>query len=189
MKPLFDIAFVTANFDTINIGHYLCLLKSASKSELKSFKKQVIAHGKQNKERLAFLDIPNYSSHRAVVSAIEYELLKRSWKYELFKIIFPIRKWLVKMFSGIDLKEHEYLGTLYCPKNSRSGMWHLSHHELMKIIIVFWLHRWPILLPVIIGAAVALFIHFDSNTNSTGQAEQKENHQVASVNHGDSRKP
>ena len=30
----------------------------------------------------------------------------------------------------------------------------------------FWLRRWPILLPIIVGAIIALFIHFDSKPNS-----------------------
>ena len=30
----------------------------------------------------------------------------------------------------------------------------------------FWLRRWPILLPIIVGAIIALFIHFDSKPDS-----------------------
>jgi|GEM_PF-6759592 len=48
-------------------------------------------------------------------------------------------------------------------------------HQLVK----FWLINWRILLPIIIAAFVALFIHFDSK--STGESKQKNNKQ-GSVN-------
>jgi len=65
----------------------------------------------------------------------------------------------------------------------------MGHYEqslsakMLKTLVEFWLKRWPILLPIIVGAAVALFIHFDSNSNATGKAEQKENHQITSADH------
>ena len=43
--------------------------------------------------------------------------------------------------------------------------------RFILFICVFWLKRWPILLPIIVGAIVALFIHFDSKPNS--KAPQK----------------
>ena len=36
----------------------------------------------------------------------------------------------------------------------------------------FWLRRWPILLPIIVGAIIALFIHFDSKSNSKPPQKQ-----------------
>ncbi|NOR71533.1 MAG: hypothetical protein GQ532_17915 [Methylomarinum sp.] len=45
----------------------------------------------------------------------------------------------------------------------------------------FWLERWTILLPIIVGAAVTLFIHFD--TKSDSEAKQKETHKVHAVIH------
>ena len=48
-------------------------------------------------------------------------------------------------------------------------------------IKVFWLKRWPVLLPVIVGAAVVLFTHFDSKP--AAKPEQKENHKIGGTNH------
>jgi hypothetical protein len=55
--------------------------------------------------------------------------------------------------------------------------------RILKTLVGFWLRRWPILFPVLVGAAVALFIHFDSNANTTSKTEQKENHQITGTNH------
>lgn len=54
---------------------------------------------------------------------------------------------------------------------------------IINYLFEFWMRRWVILLPVIIGAIVALFIHFDTNTNSAGNTKQKENHKIISINH------
>ena len=45
--------------------------------------------------------------------------------------------------------------------------------KILTIIWRFWLRRWPIILPIIVGALVALFIHFDSKTTSNTTQQQK----------------
>lgn len=42
-------------------------------------------------------------------------------------------------------------------------------------ILKFWLRNWRVLLPIVVGAIVALFIHFESNANSTTKTEQEKN--------------
>ncbi|WP_461519788.1 hypothetical protein [Porticoccus sp.] len=60
--------------------------------------------------------------------------------------------------------------------------------KIARALVRFWLKHWLVLLPVIVGAAVALFIHFDSNSNVTSKSEQKENHQITGANHASSSK-
>jgi len=43
--------------------------------------------------------------------------------------------------------------------------------RIINSICRFWLRRWTVLLPIIIGAIVALFIHFSSKSSS--ETEQK----------------
>ncbi len=154
MEPLFDIDWVTGHFSVTDLNHYLNLIKSAYNSELLAFKKQVSAHARENKQHGAFSNVPNYSSHKAIISAIKYELLKRSWRHELFKAIFPVRKWLVKTFSGMDLELSNDFGTLYCTPEYRFSMWHLSHTKLMKTLLSFWKRHFKWIITTLIAVTV-----------------------------------
>lgn len=47
----------------------------------------------------------------------------------------------------------------------------------------FWLRRWTVFLPLIVGALVALFIHFDSDrSDSVREQNQKNTHEKNSIN-------
>jgi len=46
----------------------------------------------------------------------------------------------------------------------------------------FWLSHWKVLLPIIVGAIVALFIHFDSK--SSGETQQKHDITIQKANVG-----
>jgi len=162
MESIFDIEFVTSHFGSTNLKHYFDLLKDASNQELKEFKQQVILHSKTNKQRGALLDVPNLSSHNAIILGINYELLKRSWRYKIYKIVFPLRQWLVKTFSGINLTPHETFGHLYIPIKHSSSIWHLHHKELASICITFlrkYLYKTLIAIGTF-GVFVLLFIKY-----------------------------
>jgi len=60
--------------------------------------------------------------------------------------------------------------------------------KIVRALAKFWLKHWHVLLPIIVAAVVALFIHFDSNSNSASNPEQKENQQITSANHASSSK-
>ena len=55
--------------------------------------------------------------------------------------------------------------------------------SIIHYLFEFWMRRWIVLFPVIIAALIALFIHFDYNSNSTGKTKQKENNQIINTNH------
>ena len=64
----------------------------------------------------------------------------------------------------IDIKNQGSTIIVYPPSTTK---------RLILFMGGFWLKHWPILLPIIVGAIVALFIHFDSKPNS--KAPQKHN--------------
>ena len=150
------MGFVTSHFGSTNLKHYFDHLKDASKQELKEFKKQVIFHSKTNHQHDAFLDVPNLSSHKAIILAINYELLKRSWRYKIFKIVFPVRQWLVKILKGINLTKHDIFGYLYIPQKHRSSVWHISHANLLTMFMSFWRNNWSNLLLAISAIGVLI---------------------------------
>ena len=48
--------------------------------------------------------------------------------------------------------------------------------ELIHSLLKFLGSNWKILLPVFVGSAVALFVHFDTKT--TGKTEQEKQHEI-----------
>lgn len=123
---MFDIDFVTKAFGTCAPGRYLEKFKNAPQEELYKFKKKVIIHRKNNKQQQAYSNVKNYSTHKALISAINYELLKRSKKrYYIYKKLFPLRRYILKILKGIDLKENDLLGDLHTiPKKYNTNFLH-----------------------------------------------------------------
>ena len=135
MEPLFDVEYVTENFANIkDVRHYFNLIQNATGVELISFRRQVIVHknnilkSSANHGRQALLE------HGYIISAINHELLKRSWRYKVYKFVFPFRQWLVKTFSNLDLIEDDLQGSMYITNSDQMSMWHLSHKELLEVI-------------------------------------------------------
>jgi hypothetical protein len=151
-SPIFDIEFVTSSFGSTNLKHHLDQLKTASKTDLRQFRQQIKHHGKSKKQQLAFTDVPKLTTHGALISAINHELRKRSFIYPVYRFILPIRKFLVSTFSGIDLKEHEYFGTLYCSRKYQKTFLHIPHRQLGQIVRSFCLAHWKF----IIGTALTI---------------------------------
>jgi len=95
-------------------------------------------------------------------------------------IIIKISNWwegelqipeIEELFSG-DEKSFEN------KKLAEAYKYHWSS-KITRTLWFFWKEHWKILLPIIIGAIVALFIHFDSKP--TSKSENKENHQITST--------
>ncbi len=142
MKPLFDIEYITFNFANIeNIRHYFGLIQSASDAELVSFRRQVIKHKDNIIKSSSFYGRPVLLEHGYIISAINHELLKRSWCYKSYKCIFPFRQWLVKIFSNIDLIEDDLRGSIYISCKNNRNIWHLNHKEITKNIAFFIKHH------------------------------------------------
>jgi hypothetical protein len=174
MIDKFDIDFVISSFQTCNLKYYLDLFHDASIPDLRQLKKEIKQHRKSNRQQKAFFNVNNFSTHDAVISAINHELLKRSSVYPIYKSIFHIRHYIVKIFTGIELRNDNYFGALYTHPEYRKHFYiHMPHTEFFPILKRFWLNRWPIILPVIITTAITLFIYFDSKATSKAAQEQK----------------
>lgn len=151
MEPIFDISFITEKFQVTNIGHYLDLLKKASNNELKQFRKQVKRHQKENKQHIAFNNVPSLTTHQAIIKAIDYELLKRSWRNKIFSLVFPFRKWVVDLFTELELTKNDTFGVMYSsPKCPKGGM-RITHKDIYKVLKVFWLNHWRFIVTTIIA--------------------------------------
>lgn len=111
---LFDIEFVTRNFQVCNLSHYIGLIQSASTSELREFRRQVKSHEKGAQKSLAFSNVAKLTTHGVILAAINYELLKRSKvRHKIWSIVLPVRQFLVRNFSGVQLELHQAFGALY----------------------------------------------------------------------------
>lgn len=77
---MFDLDFVTTHFETAILKPYFDKLREASRSELGIFKQEVKLHKKKSKFIQAFCNTPTLSTHEAIISAINYEILKRKKK-------------------------------------------------------------------------------------------------------------
>jgi hypothetical protein len=138
MSELFDIQFVTSHFQTCNLKHYTDKIPGASSSDLKSFRALVVAHGKQARPSGSFVNVEGLSSHGAIISAIDYELLKRSpIRFKAWSLLLPVRRFLVATFSGMDLRAHEVFGVLYVSRTRQQSVWHTPHTEVFQKIVGF----------------------------------------------------
>ncbi|MGR3302515.1 MAG: hypothetical protein ACUZ8I_08440 [Candidatus Scalindua sp.] len=110
---MFDINSAIYSFPAGRLDIYLDEIKEASKDELHKLKKEIINHSKTNKQHQTFSDVKNYSTHKALISAINYELRRRSKiLFKFYMATFPIRKWLANIRNGSTLIQNEHYGTL-----------------------------------------------------------------------------
>lgn len=163
---MFDINLLTYAFNTCHRNLYLDKFKTAPKEELYKFKKEIICHRKNNKQQQAFSDVKNYSTHKALISAINYELLKRSkTRYKFYNAMFPIRKQLVNIRNGSSLIQNEYFGTLCCSPKRVKYIWQLPLQKLLKKLFLFWCKHWfhIIIANAAIGTFIITFFRFIKN--------------------------
>jgi len=156
----FDIDFVVSNFQVTNLKYYLDLLRKASNGDLRHLRQEVKSHKKHNRQHQAFTNVKKFSTHDAIIAAINHEILKRSFCYPLYKFLLRLRAPLVKTFTGLELKEDEYFGSLYTqPKHIRHYYLHMPHNEFLSLIGHFIVNNWYKLLmafAALIGAVVTL---------------------------------
>lgn len=130
MLEKFDIQFVTSSFSSCNLLFYLDLIRSAKKSELRELRTAVKQHAKTVQPNQAFADIPNFSTHQAIVKAINYELRRRTPLGIVEYAVFPIRRFIVQTFSGMKLKLDDRFGVIYSKPTHRSSVMHTTHKEI-----------------------------------------------------------
>lgn len=156
----FDIDFVVDNFQATNLKYYLDLLKESSSTALRQFRREVKRHKKNNKQHQAFSNVHNFSTHDAIISAVDHELLKRSSRYSLYKLLLRLRSRVVKLFTGLELKEHEYFGSLYSqPKYTRHYYLYMTHKEFLPLACRFLKENWSTIIiafGTLLGGAAAL---------------------------------
>ncbi len=140
---MFNLDEIIPHFDRVNRKHYLGeLLWNASTPELNQFKRKVKAHQKKSPFIQDLHYIPGMSVHDTIIAAVNFELLKRSKWYPIYKFTLPSRKKVVSWFSGVDIQEHPYCGALYVPRQNRKSFVHLTQREVMQILKAFWLSHW-----------------------------------------------
>jgi len=158
MIEKFNIDFVISHFQATNLKYYLDLLREASKPDLRQLRLEVKRHKKHNRQNQAFSKVRNFSTHDAIISAINHELLKRSFYYFFYKMLLRIRSPIVKTFTGLNLKEHEYFGTLYCePKRRHHYFLQMPHYELFPILGNFLVTNWKFIIGSIL-TIIGLYI-------------------------------
>ncbi len=154
----FDIDFVVSNFQVTNLKYYLDLLREASNADLRHFRREVKRHKKHNRQHQAFTNVKKFSTHDAIIAAINHELSKRSFYYSLFKILLRLRAPIVKTFTGLELKEHEYFGALYTqPKYLHHYYLHMPHNEFLPIVCRFILRNLKFIITTIL-TIIGLFL-------------------------------
>lgn len=149
----FDIDFVVSTFQAINLKHHFGPLKEWSRADLRQLRRQVKKHSKHNPHHQAFSDVRNFSTHDAIISAINHELLRRSFYHPFYKFLLCLRTRIVKTFTGLLLEEHEYFGALYKqPKKLHHYYLHMPHKEFLPIVGRFILRN----LKFIIGTVLTI---------------------------------
>ena len=162
---MFNLDEIIPYFDRVNRKHYLGeLLWKASTAELHQFKQEVKAHQKKSKFIQDLHYMPGMSVHNSIIAAINFELLKRSKWYRLYKTLLPIRRKLVSWFSGIDIQEHPYCGTLYVKRQNRKSIFHITMTELALTLKRFWLSHWQWIIGILIslGMLAVMILNFIS---------------------------
>ena len=152
---MFNLNNIIPVFDQVNRKHYLGeLFWEATVPELKAFKNKVKAHRKQSQFVQDLHYMPGMSVHDTIIKAINFELLKRSKWYPLYKIMLPLRIKIVSLFSGLDIQEHPYCGILYVKRKNRKTFFHITMSETLTILRVFWVEEWKFIIKTTIAAIV-----------------------------------
>lgn len=91
----------------------------------------------------------------------------------------------MKIIENIIIKFKKWCEGEYIPPPPDDFIVSRGYHKRPLIVVYsnrlwnFWKKEWKILLPIIIGAIVALFIHFD--TKPTSKTEQEKNKGVTEM--------
>jgi hypothetical protein len=152
LATLFDIDFVTTQFGVTNLGHYIDVIKAASKTELVRFRSEVRQHERTHPKQQAFADIPDFSTHDGIVAAINHELRKRSFAFAIYKFTLPVKRFFASTLRGLELKNHDDFGILYSVPHRTRSVLHMSLGELGALLKQFFFAHWKF----IVGSLIAL---------------------------------
>lgn len=157
---MFDLYQFISSFDSANREHYFGeLIRKAETQKLYEFKDKVKAHRKKSRFIQDLHYMPGMSVHDSIISAIDFELLKRSKWYQLYRLTLPFRKKVVSWFSGIDIEEHPYCGALYRKRQNKKTFLHITGKELLQTLKSFWLEHWKWILTTIV-AIIGIYLKF-----------------------------
>jgi hypothetical protein len=153
----FDIDFVTSHFGSCNLRHYIDIIKSANSTDLRELRAQIISHSRIQRQQQAFSNTPGLSSHEALVKAINHTLLLRSpVRHMLWSSAMPVRQWLVRTFSGLNLKKDDSFGAIYTQPDHRKTVFHMPHSAIGNSLVDFYLRNWQFLVKVTVAIAAIL---------------------------------
>ncbi len=132
MNATFDIDFVASHFSTCSLIYYLDLIRAMNNDELRVLRANVVEHRRNSRPQPAFADVENMSTHQAIINAISHELLRRSVAFRIAVALFPVRKFIVETFSGLELRFDDRFGVMYSTPKYRRTIWHLHHTVLLS---------------------------------------------------------
>ena len=152
---MFKLDEILPYFQRVNRRHYLGeLLWRASSKDLRKFKKTVKKHRKKSPFVQDLHYMPRLSQQDVIIKAINFALFKRSVFYPAYKLILPLRKKVVSIFSGVDIQEHPYCGVLYVKRQNRKTFLRLTMNEIILVTKMFWLKHWQFLIKTSVAIAV-----------------------------------
>ncbi len=159
--PLFDVGFVAEHFQVCNLAFELGKLRSASPEVLRRQRAAIVAHQKGHARRQAFADAPGISAHDALIRAVDFELLKRSRLFPLWRALFPVRRVLARWLRGANLIQHEYFGALPVPRNVSPKGLHRPVRGALQAS-AHWLknHAGSIVAMSVAGVIAGLVLHY-----------------------------
>lgn len=160
MSATFDIDFVTSHFSTCNLIYYLDLIRAMSNDELRALRVRVREHQSNARSQRAFADVEQMSTHQAIIKAINHELLRRSSAFRVASVLFPVRKFTVEAFSGLELRFDDRFGVLYSRPKLRKSLWHLPHNVLLSTIWQFIVRNEKAFVAAILGGIGALIAKY-----------------------------
>ena len=154
---MFNLDEILPYFQKVNRRHYLGeLLWEASSNDLRQFKKLVKKHRKKSPFVQDLHYMPGLSQHDVIIKAIDFALFKRSKFYPIYKAILPLRKKVVRLFSGIDIQEHPYCGALYVKRQNRKTFLHITMSEAANTLKGFWLSHWQWIIVTMLTTFISL---------------------------------
>ena len=156
----FPVAFVTSSFGVCNLKHYLDQIRGMSRRELAALRSEIINHARTVKPQQAFSNTPGLTTHQALLKAIAHERLRRLAFLGFWRVILPLRQFVVARFSGIDLENNEYFGAIYVHRNSPKTVLHLNHRDLASYIGGFLVRNWFSVATLVVAIAAIVVTWF-----------------------------
>lgn len=158
---LFNIDFVVNKFGVMDLGHYISAMKEAGSNDLRELRAAIKQHRKLNSEHQAFADVPDFSTHDAIISAINNELRNRSVLRQIERLTFPLRRLSLRVRRGLLLKKNDAFGALKTLPNKRALPWfHWPLSRVMAALARFYVDNWRFIIgAIIVPIVIAIFAY------------------------------